>query len=157
MRVLAIDPGYDRIGFAVVEKVKGKEQLVFSECFETNRKDVFEDRLLALGAECERLIKIYRPEAVAFEKLFFQSNQKTAFLVSEALGAMRYIAASHKLPVFEYTPLQVKNAVAGDGRGDKRQVISMVKQLVNVEKAIRHDDEFDAIAVGLTCLASERL
>lgn len=157
MRVLGVDPGYDRVGFAVIEKVAEQEQLVFSECFETNRGNTFEARLHALGAECERLITTYRPDAAAFEKLFFQNNQKTAFLVSEARGAMRYIAAAYMVPIFEYAPHQIKNAVAGDGRGNKQQIMNMVHQLISIDKKIQYDDEYDAIAVGLTCLASERL
>ena len=76
--------------------------------------------------------------------------------VPEACGVVRYTAARHNLPVHEYTPLQIKNAITGDGRGDKKQIMEMVKRLISIEKSIKYDDEFDAIAIGLTCIASER-
>ena len=157
MKVLAIDPGYERVGIAVLEKAKaGKEELLYSDCFKTSVKIPFHARLLAIGHEVERVLKTHSPEVFAIEKLFFNTNQKTGLLVSEVRGALLYIALQNNLSVYEYTPLQVKVAVAGDGHGDKKQVIRMVKNLIRIEKDIRYDDEFDAIAIGLTCLASVR-
>lgn len=157
MRVLAIDPGYARVGVAIVTREEGgKEKLVFSTCIETPHTEAFEKRLAYIGEEIEHIIKQYTPDSCALERLYFHSNQKTALLVAEACGVIRYTAARHKLPIFEYTPLQIKNAVTGDGRGDKKQIMRMVRQLISIEKTIKYDDEFDAIAIGLTCLASER-
>jgi len=157
MRVLAIDPGYERVGIAILEKnTRAEEKLLYSDCFKTSSKLPFPERLSLIGREMERLIQEYDPTACAIEKLYFNTNQKTGLKVSEARGMMLYIASKNNLSVYEYTPLQVKIAVTGDGRGDKKQVITMVKQLIAIDKEIRYDDEFDAIAIGLTCLASEK-
>jgi len=115
----------------------------------------FDKRLRLIGKEIERLIKLYKPDMLAAEKLYFNSNQKTAMMVSEVRGAVIYIAARKGIKVAEYTPQRVKMAITGYGRGSKEQVISMVPRLIDVEKHIAHDDEFDAIAIGLTCLAIE--
>ncbi|MBI2618408.1 crossover junction endodeoxyribonuclease RuvC [Candidatus Kaiserbacteria bacterium] len=156
-RVLAIDPGYERVGIAVVEKSKaGEESLVYSECFETDAKEVFETRLLRIGGEIERVIATYAPLALAIEQLYFNSNQKTAMRVAEARGAIIYVCTKHNLRLFEYTPLQIKSAVSGYGKSTKAQVARMLPRLIDMPKQKRRDDEYDAIAIGLTCLASER-
>jgi len=90
---------------------------------------------------------------MAIEKLFFTTNQKTVMGVSEARGVIMYQALLNKIPVFEYTPLQIKIAITGYGRGDKKQIIAMLQHLIKIEKEIKYDDEYDAIAVGLTHLA----
>lgn len=157
VRILSIDPGYERLGLAVLEKVgTGKEVLVYSDCFKTSAKLPFVERLDAIGAEMERLISEYSPHALAIEKLFFNTNQKTAMQVSEVRGALLYIALSRHLVVYEYTPLEIKVAVTGDGKSDKKRMMWMVPKLIAINKEIKHDDEYDAIAVGLTCFASER-
>lgn len=157
MRVLAIDPGYERVGIAVLEQSAGnKESVVYSDCFKTPSTLSFHERLHHIGKEIERCIATFSPEACAIEKLYFNSNQKTAMQVSEARGMMLYVFTKNQLPVYEYTPLQVKVAVTGHGRSDKKQVTAMVERLVSLTKGTRHDDEYDAIAVGITCLASER-
>lgn len=155
MRILAIDPGYERMGVAVVEKLPhGKETLLYSACPTTPQKSEFSLRLLMLGTEVERLIAEWKPDGMALEKLFFANNQKTATSVAEVRGMLSYIGARNALPLHEYTPLQVKVAVAGYGKADKKQVETMVKALVRLGEGKRLDDEYDAIAVGLTCLAS---
>jgi len=155
MRVLSVDPGYERVGIAVLEKkARAREVLLFSTCVETRSQEPFEKRLKLIGREFEHVIKEFAPIVVAVEKLYFQNNQKTAMNVAEARGMIRYIAAMHDLPVYEYTPLQIKAAVSGDGHASKDQVVKMVSHLLKVEKQIRFDDEYDAIAVGITCLAS---
>jgi crossover junction endodeoxyribonuclease RuvC len=156
MRVLAIDPGYERVGLAVVEKITGREMLISSECFQTPKKLPFEDRLFLIGQRASYYLETYVPDSLAIEKLFFNTNQKTALQVSEARGVMIYEAMRHQVPVFEYTPLQIKIAITGYGRGDKKQVVDMVEKLITIEKKIRFDDEYDAIAVGLTHIASFR-
>ncbi len=158
MRVLAIDPGYERVGTAVVEKeTSKKELLLYSDCFQTSSKEMFENRLLEIGNEIERLITEYSPQALAIEKLFFNTNQKTAMRVAEVRGALIYIGKKYGLLSFEYTPLQIKNAVSGYGRSTKAQIAKMVPQLIDIQKEIKFDDEYDAIAIGLTCCASEHL
>lgn len=154
MKILAVDPGYEKIGIAILEKNSGKEELVFSECFKTSRKITPHERLLCLGQEIERVIGEYGPTALSIEKLFFEVNQKTAMLVSEARGAIVYEAAKAGLKIEEFTPLQVKVAVTGYGKSTKDQVEFMVKKLIKVKKIIEEDDEYDAIALGLTYFAT---
>lgn len=155
MKILAIDPGYGRCGVAVVEKTAGKERLLFSECIETSPKKTFPERLGEVISECERVLLREKPESVAIEKLYFATNQKTAMQVAEVRGAIISLATTHGLPVSEYTPMQVKAAL-GYGKADKKQVAKMLHMLVAIDKPIRHDDEYDAIAIGITHLAHIR-
>ncbi len=156
MKVLAIDPGYGRCGMAVVEKTSNGEILLFSDCVETSAADSFPDRLGAIVAKSIQLADMYRPDAFAIEKLYFSTNQKTAMRVAEVRGALIEAAVERDIPVFEYGPGQVKSAVAGSGNADKQQVSRMVRLLVKIEKKVRHDDEYDAIAIGITHCALVR-
>jgi len=153
MKILSIDPGYERLGVAILEKEDGKEKLLFSETFQTSAKDKFIDRLYLLGEHLESVIEKYEPKILSIEKLFFNTNQKTATNVSEVRGAIIYLALKNSLKVYEYTPLEIKTAVAGYGRADKKQVVFMIKQLIEIKEEIKYDDEWDAIAVGLTFFA----
>ncbi len=157
MKILAIDPGYERMGIAVLERMTGgKDVLLDSACVQTSSKLPFPERLHTLGAEVEKWIKLWKPEALAIETLFFNTNQKTAMHVSEARGAVIYEAKCGGLEIYEYTPLQVKIAITGHGRGDKGQILAMVPKLVSIDKKIQYDDEYDAIAIGLTFFSSHR-
>ena len=109
-----------------------------------------------LGQRIEVLIDEHQPEALAIEKLFFNSNQKTVMQVSQVIGTIIFLAKNAQLKVFEYTPLQIKLAVAGNGKGSKNDVIAMLKYLIALPNKKMLDDEYDAIAVGLTCFAHER-
>jgi crossover junction endodeoxyribonuclease RuvC len=157
MRILAIDPGFERMGIAILDKsLKPKHDLIFSTCFKTSAKIPFHERLTLIGEELERIIKKFKPEALAIEKLFFTSNQKTVMGVSEARGVMVYTASRNGLKVFEYTPPQIKIAVTGYGKSTKDMVISMVRKLIEIKTETNSDDELDAIAIGITCLACEK-
>lgn len=158
MRILALDPGFDRLGIAILEREKNgtKETLIFSECFQTNKKESLSKRIFAIGNELEQVITKYTPEVCASESLFFAKNQKTAIDVASSRGVLLYIAEKYNLPLYEYTPLQIKIAVTGYGRSDKSQVTNMVRRIIQIDKKITIDDEFDAIAVGLTCFAIEK-
>ena len=156
MRIIAIDPGYERLGIAVLEKINGEEVLLFSECFKTKANIPFPDRLLLLGQEVARVVKEYSPMALAIENLFIETNQKTAMRVAESRGAILYQARLLGLEVYEYTPLQVKVATTGYGKATKTQMISMVKKLIRGAENIKQDDEMDAIAIGLTHFAYYR-
>ena len=154
MKVLAIDPGYDRLGVAVMEYDDiGKEKLIFSTCVLTDKKSELSDRLFSMGTEVARLIKEHQPDTVGIETLFFNKNIKTAIGVAQARGIILYLAKKAGLTVYEFGPQEIKVAVTGYGNSDKTAVYDMVNRLVtNVpEKAL--DDEYDAIAVGITCLA----
>ncbi len=159
MKIISIDPGYERLGVAIVEKVDGrsKEQLIFSECFRTSAKSDFNERLLQVGQRVKGLIEQYKPEALAIEKLYFNSNQKTAIQVSQVIGSIIFLAKDSGLEVFEYTPLQIKLAVAGNGKGSKDDVTTMLKYLIDLPDKKMLDDEYDAIAVGLTHFAHNRI
>lgn len=154
MKIIAIDPGYEKVGVAVLEKKDGKrEEVLYSNCLRTSSKMRHSDRVASIGIEIKKIIDVYKPEKMAIENLFFSTNQKTVMLVSEARGAIIYEGSRSGLEIMEFTPLQVKIAVTGYGRSEKKQVISMVEKLVLVNKKIKYDDEYDAIAVGLTCFA----
>lgn len=156
MKVLAIDPGYGRCGVAVLERADGKDVLHFSDCIETSPHADFTERLRAVAERCESLMDEYLPECVAMEKLFFAKSRTTGLKVAEVRGAILALAGARSLAVFEYAPSEVKSAAAGYGGADKKQVIKMIHALVKIEKPIRHDDEYDAIAVGITHLACAR-
>lgn len=158
MKILAIDPGYERLGIAVLEKTaRQKEILLYSECFKTSAKIPHHERLTLIGNKIKEVIQKYSPEVMATEKLFFSKNQKTALLVAEARGVILYAASSSGLEIFEYTPVAIKIAVTGYGRSEKRQIMDMVKKLIVVPKGKSSDDEFDAIAIGLTHFAINKV
>ena len=156
MRVLGIDPGYDRLGLAVLEKKLGKETLLYATCIETNRDDPFQERLLAIGIALHKTISKWKPVLVALETLYMSKNQKTALPVASARGVLLYVAAEEKLLVREYSPQAIKIATTGYGNSTKEQVMRMIPRLIRGTNVKARDDEFDAIAVALTALATER-
>ncbi len=157
MKILAIDPGFERVGIAVIERLeKQKDVLLFSECFKTEKTLPFHSRLLKIGVEVKKVIKKYKPEILAIEKLYFTTNKKTAMNVAEARGVIINSASEGGLQICEYTPPEIKLAVTGYGKATKDMVIRMVPKLINTPVNISSDDELDAIAIGLTCLAYER-
>lgn len=157
IRILSIDPGYDRVGIAIIDKhQQGRETLVYSSCIRTNAKETFVERLAQIGTEVEQYILEYAPVFFAIENLFLATNQKTAMRVAEARGALLYIAHRHALCIYEYTPLQIKAAITGDGKSPKNRLISMLPRLIDIHHPIVFDDEWDAIAIGLTCSAHTR-
>lgn len=153
MLILGIDPGYDRLGVALVKKKKGQEELIFSDCFISSSKDSLGERLLTVGDKLEKIIKDYQPDSLATEKLFFSVNQKTALSVAEARGVVSYLSAKHKLNLSEYTPQQIKQTVTGYGNANKKQIAEMIPRLIKITKEVKYDDEYDAIAIALTHLA----
>jgi len=158
MRILSIDPGFERVGIAIIEKTfLKKDLLIYSNCFKTTTKISLNERIKNIGNEVEKIIKKYKPQALAIEKLYFTTNQKTVMGVAEARGVIIYAATKNNLPIYEYTPPQIKVAVTGYGKASKQMVMSMVPKLIDIKSDINSDDEVDAIAIGLTCLACERL
>lgn len=156
MVTISIDPGYERIGIAVLRKDSGKEELLFSECFKTNPKAKLHERIFLVGKEVDRIIEIYKPQRFAIESVFHTNNTKTVLGVSEARGVLMFVASTHNLIISEYTPPQIKNAVTGYGKATKDQVHFMVKKIIRLPEHIKQDDEIDAIAIGITDLASAR-
>lgn len=158
MRILAIDPGFERVGIAILERLPSKKDtVVYSTCFKTSAKIPFHERLTVIGVELEKVILTYAPVALAIEKLYFTTNQKTAMGVAEARGVIIYTASRNGLLLFEYTPPQIKVAVTGYGKADKAMIMSMVPKLIDIQTPSHSDDELDAIAIGLTCFACENL
>lgn len=156
MRVLAVDPGYDRFGVAVVEKQNGKEHVLYSGCVETDKNQDIPDRILRIGQVFSDLIKEHQPDLVGMETLFFNKNQTTAIAVAETRGVIMYLCRSARIKLMEFGPQEIKVAVTGYGKSDKTAVIDMTKRLAtNVpDKAL--DDEYDAIAIGITAIAHSR-
>lgn len=152
MRILAIDPGYDRLGIAVLEGSPSRPTLLMSDCVEPD-KGAREDRLARVSGAVTDAIKEYAPDALAIETLFFSANKKTALGVAEARGAILSAAGLASLPVIECSPGQVKLAVTGHGGADKAAVARMVPRLLALPEKKRRDDELDAIAIGITALA----
>lgn len=153
MRVLAIDPGYDRVGVAVLDNATGKDVLIFSDCLESAKQSEFNDRLYYIGSEVEKLIVTHKVDTVGIETLFFNKNIKTAISVAQARGAIIFLAKKYKLPVYEFGPQEIKVAVTGYGKSDKMAVLQMLNHLIPNLKPGGLDDEYDAIATGITCLA----
>lgn len=158
VRFLGIDPGYERVGIAVVEKnALGKDVLLHSSCFQTDKNLSHPERLLLIAKNLREVIRTFNPSVMGIEKLYFNGNQKTAMAVSEARGVMLLLGSEAGINVCEYTPPEIKMAVAGYGKADKKQIITMVKMLVTIPSGKRFDDEFDAIACALTASACYRI
>jgi crossover junction endodeoxyribonuclease RuvC len=142
---------------SVIEKTfKGKEILLYSACLQTFAKDTIYQRFGKIGAEVRHIIETFKPDALAIETLFITKNQKTAMRVSEARGIILYEAFNAKVPIYEYTPMQIKVAVTSDGNSDKERIIKMVHILIDIPSKKAKDDEYDAIAVALTHSACVR-
>lgn len=157
-RILAVDPGFDRVGMAVMVLEGSTPKLLFSQCVKTNPKDEMADRLFTIGKAVQAIIKKWRPKDLAVETLFFNTNVTSAIGVAEGRGVIIYEARQAGLSCFEYGPQSIKIAVTGYGKADKLQMATMVRKLVFLpsQTAKRLDDEIDAIAVGITHLATQR-
>lgn len=153
IRMFGIDPGYGRLGYAVVDRTGGKETLIAANCIETSSSDPHEKRIRDAGRALERALAEFEPDALAIEKLFLSSNQKTAMRVAEMRGVALYLA-SH-LPVYEFSPPEIKLAICGYGRADKKQVETMVRMLFRTSAGLR-DDAIDAIAIAFCALGRVR-
>lgn len=158
MKVLGIDPGFERLGIAILEKDKAthREVVVHSECFKTSAKLKFEERLELIGTKIKDIIKEHGPDVLSIETLFLTTNHKTVMHVAEARGVVIYEGIVGGLKIFEASPPQIKMAITSDGHADKNQVMKMVKMLVKIDNDKKSDDELDAIAIALTAFAHLR-
>lgn len=147
--ILGIDPGFGRIGWGVIEKKSSEWSIVDCGCITTSMQEPFVDRLAELHVEIKKLIKKYQPTRMAVEDLFFFKNLKTAIKVGQARGVILLTAVENKLPVDEFTPLQVKQAITGYGRAEKTQMQKMVQMILGLKQKIKSDDAADALAVAL--------
>ena len=156
--ILAIDPGFDRIGLAMMKLERDRPRLLFSECFKTDSKKVRPERLFSIGRRIKEVIKKWRPKTLAVETIFFNTNTTSAIGVAEARGIIIYEAIGTGMEIFEYGPQTIKIAVTGYGKADKIQMANMVKKLIDLpeKSSKRLDDEIDAIALGITHLATKK-
>jgi crossover junction endodeoxyribonuclease RuvC len=151
VRIIGIDPGFDRLGVAVVDKEGIKETLVFSTCITTSKKDSFEERISEIGRTLSDLFIHYQGNELAIETLFFTKNQKTIITVAEVRGVCIYLAHTHGMTIFEYSPPQIKSAITGHGKATKEDIAIMVPKILKSERKEKvTDDEIDAIAIALT-------
>ncbi len=155
MRVLGIDPGFDRLGLAIIEGNPSRPVHVWSACVEPEEGEPHE-RLAAVIEAVTRAIKTHQPDVLAIETLFFSTNRKTALGVAQARGAILATAGGANLRVAEFSPQQVKLAVTGYGASDKTAVARMIPKLLTLPLKKRKDDEFDAIAIAIAGLSSHR-
>ncbi len=148
MRILGIDPGIGRTGYAVLEQTGKNIVMRTCGCITTKPGEEQPARLLEIKKDLTSLITKYKPDAVCIESLFFAANAKTAMMVGQARGAILVTIAEHKLRLIEVTPLQVKIATTGYGKADKGQVQRMIVKLLNLKKIPKPDDAADACAIA---------
>lgn len=149
MVIMGIDPGLATVGYGLIEKKGNTTKVIDFGIISTSKNDTLPTRLKQIYASISALIDKYKPDSVAMEELFFQNNAKTAIAVAEARG-VSLLACIHKLGnLYEYTPLQIKSALTGQGRAEKRQVQYMVKAILNLKEIPKPDDAADALAVAL--------
>ena len=149
MLILGIDPGYAIIGWGLIRFERGKYIPVDFGAITTNAGVPFNRRLEQIYDQLNELLDTHHPDAVAVEKLYFQTNAKTAIDVAQARGVTMLALQKHGMPVYEYTPLQVKSAVTGFGQAQKPQVMEMTKRLLRLKAVPKPDDTADALAIAI--------
>jgi crossover junction endodeoxyribonuclease RuvC len=157
MTILGVDPGSARLGWGVIKVDRGEQEVVKFGCLETKKPLPDSARLEILYNQFSKLLLKFKPEAVAVEDLFFGTNSTTIVKVGQARGIVLLASAQRKLAVVSYTPPQIKLAVTGYGKADKRQVQLMTKSILGLESLPRPDDAADALAVALTHAFSYKL
>ena len=149
MRILGIDPGFALVGWGIIDSERGNIRPVAYGAITTPAHTSLESRLLTIQRDLESLIEKYKPDEMAIEELFFNTNITTGIAVAEARGVILCTAHRLGLKISEYTPLQVKQAVVGYGKAEKHQVISMVTSLLKLPKPPKPDDAADAVAIAI--------
>lgn len=149
MVILGIDPGYAIVGYGLLDYKNNHFSIVTFGAITTQAGMPFNRRLEIIYDELTDLIERYNPSAMSIEKLFYNNNAKTVIDVSQARGVIMLSAQKHELPVFEYTPLQVKQSVVGYGMAEKKQVQEMTRRILNLEKVPKPDDTADALAMAI--------
>mgnify|MGYP001722529471 FL=1 len=149
MRILGIDPGYAIMGYGLIDKIGNSFKPVDYGVIKTKAGELLPERLLKIRMELSSIVEKYRPDEMAVEELFFNTNSKTVIHVAESRGVALVEGAVRGINVNEYTPLQVKQGVVGYGRAQKVQVMQMVKVLLNLESVPKPDDAADALAVAI--------
>lgn len=149
MRILGVDPGLAIVGYGLIDEGNRSIRPVHYGCIRTEADQPVAERLEKIYHDVTVLLDEYQPDCLAVEELFFNRNVTTAFTVGQARGVILLAAVQRRIPVYEYTPLEVKQGVVGYGRADKQQVQEMVQRLLSIHQPIRPDDTADALAVAL--------
>lgn len=149
MRIIGIDPGYAIVGVGVIEYKNSRFTTLDYGAITTKANTDFAFRLKVIYDDFTQIVKQYKPDAIAIEKLFFTTNQKTAIDVAQARGIILLVASQNNIPCYEYTPLQVKQSVVGYGKAIKSQVIEMTTKLLNLNQKPKPDDVADALAIAI--------
>lgn len=149
MRILGIDPGIATVGFGVIDADRGQQKYVSCGIISTPAHTSLSSRLDQIYTDLESLFDTFRPDAISVEELFFSKNITTGIPVAHGRGVILLAAYRHHIPVYEYTPMQVKQAVVGYGNAEKRQVIEMVRRILNMPVPPKPDDAADAVAMAI--------
>ncbi len=150
MRIIGIDPGYAIVGYGIIDKEDGKPPLVHTYgCIKTEKNLPSSERLITIYQAITNIIITSQPTCMAIEQLFFARNTTTALQVSEARGVLLLAAAEYELSIFEYSPNQIKQAITGSGRADKKQIQTMITRLLGLSAIPRPDDAADGLAIAL--------
>lgn len=157
MVILGIDPGYAIVGYGLVNSEKGNFSVIDYGVITTPKEEAMPTRLAMIGDAMTKLIEKYKPDCVAVEELFFSNNQKTAINVAQARGVIVLTAINHCGKLYEYTPMQIKQAMTGWGKADKTQIQAMVTRLLKLKSIPKPDDAADALAVALTHAQTNKL
>ncbi|MDD5905874.1 MAG: crossover junction endodeoxyribonuclease RuvC [Clostridiales bacterium] len=149
MRILGIDPGVAIVGFGVIESDRGQQRMIQYGAITTQAGLPLATRLVQIGNDLERLIEQFQPDELAIEELFFSKNITTGIAVAHGRGVVLYTAEKMQIPIYEYTPMQVKQAVVGYGLAEKKQVMDMTRRLLKLKSIPRPDDAADALAIAI--------
>ncbi|MBQ3641708.1 crossover junction endodeoxyribonuclease RuvC [bacterium] len=149
MKILGIDPGLAIVGYSIIENSSDKNILTASGSIQTDKTKSDSARLMEIADDMQTVIDRYKPETAAIEKLFYFKNQKTVIPVAEARGVILSVLEKNNIPVFEYTPIEVKQVITGYGRASKEEVAKMVEMSVEYKKLPKLDDTVDSIAIAL--------
>ena len=156
-RILGIDPGTGILGFGIIDvETNGKSVMIDAGVIRTASTETDSNRLLTIYEELQSIIKLHKPTVMSVEKLFFAQNVTTAMTVSQARGVVLLLGEKNSMELHEFTPLQIKQAITGYGRADKKQIQEMVRILLGLNEVPKPDDCADALAAALTCSITMR-
>ena len=156
MRILGIDPGYGIVGYGIIDTDDGLRAVDYG-VINTPKEEAMPARLAIIFESLKAIIEKYKPDEIAIEELFFNNNAKTAITVGQARGVLVVAAANRNIPIYEYTPLQIKQALTGYGRADKKQMQNMVKMMLGLNAIPKPDDAADALAAAICHAHSYRM
>lgn len=156
MRIIGIDPGLAIVGYSILDIEQDENILVSSGSIQTDKNKTDASRLYEIQRDLTVLLDKFKPQAASIEKLFYFKNQKTVIPVAEARGVILSVLEAKSVPIFEYTPIEVKQMIAGYGRATKEEVARMVEMSVKYKKLPKLDDTLDSIAIALCCSRTNR-